>query len=598
MATAKRVGLCGLILLVAVGGGLVWWFGVGGRVQLSSDDPHDSEATVSRRGMQRLLGDHLDNADPANDGWDSEKFSEAAGKQLKSLAKLAADLDTHGPGDFASIVADDFSCQPLRPTNLKTVLQNSTWTVSRWKAGGASAPVSLKRGAEGLVEALRELTPSRVKFKIVRVGDLGQAVSTALFVESTGNRDGRRVQHTAQWNCRWRASAGSPLLQSIDVVDFEEVVLSSTLGEGLLSDCTEAAVGHTACYGPQLLRGQGYWARRVSSRLMDIIGHSGLAIGDANGDGLEDVYVCQPAGLPNRLFLHQPDGTVRDASRESGLDWLDYSRSALFLDFDNDGDQDLAINGHGLVLLLRNDGRGRFGGVGAFRVESGLSMAAVDYNNDGRLDIYICCYPDRSPVPYYDAENGVANHLFRNDGGWRFSDVTNEVGLDDNNNRFSFAAGWEDYDNDGDLDLYVANDYGRNNLYRNDGGRFVDVAASAGVEDMAAGMGVAWADYNRDGWMDVYVSNMFSSAGNRVTFHRRFEGEAGSVARAAMQRHARGNSLFSADGSGGFKDVSVSSGVTMGRWSWDTKFADIDNDGREDLLVANGYITNDDPHDL
>jgi hypothetical protein len=159
------------------------------------------------------------------------------------------------------------------------------------------------------------------------------------------------------------------------------------------------------------------------------------------------------------------------------------------------------------------------------------------------------------------------------------------------------------------MDLYVANDFGRNNLYRNGpvpegetgskGGRkFTDVAADAGVEDISAGMGVAWADYNHDGWMDLYVSNMYSAAGNRVAYQRRFRGVDDDSTRARFQRHARGNSLFENAGDGTFRDVSVAAGVTMGRWAWGSQFVDLNNDSRDDLVVANGYVTNEDSRDL
>ena len=108
------------------------------------------------------------------------------------------------------------------------------------------------------------------------------------------------------------------------------------------------------------------------------------------------------------------------------------------------------------------------------------------------------------------------------DSAWEFRDVTRDVGLDVNNQRHSLAAAWEDFDNDGDQDLYVANDYGPNCLYRNDAGRFVDVAETAGVLDFGSGMSVSWGDYNRDGLMDLYVGNMFSSAGNRITTQDQF----------------------------------------------------------------------------
>jgi hypothetical protein len=186
----------------------------------------------------------------------------------------------------------------------------------------------------------------------------------------------------------------------------------------------------------------------------------------------------------------------------------------------------------------------------------------------------------------------------RNDGNWSFADVTVDVGLDHNNRRWSYAAAWDDFDKDGDLDLYVSNDFGRNNLYRNDNGRFRDVAAAAGVEDIASGMSVSWGDYDGDGWSDLYVSNMFSAAGSRITFQEQFKGNASSETRTQYQRLARGNTLFRNLGDGTFEDVGVAAGVTMGRWSWGSLFVDINNDGMQDIIVGNGYVTGDDSGDL
>jgi len=180
----------------------------------------------------------------------------------------------------------------------------------------------------------------------------------------------------------------------------------------------------------------------------------------------------------------------------------------------------------------------------------------------------------------------------------KFSDVTNAVGLDENNSRFSFAVAWEDFDNDGDQDIMVANDYGRNNLYRNDGGLFKDIAPEMGVEDISSGMSVAWGDVNRDGWMDLYISNMFSSAGNRITYQRQFKPEVSEDTKQIYQRMARGNSLFINKAGSGFQDRSVESAVTLGRWAWGSRFVDLDNDGWEDIFVTNGFITTDDTGDL
>ena len=241
------------------------------------------------------------------------------------------------------------------------------------------------------------------------------------------------------------------------------------------------------------------------------------------------------------------------------------------------------------------------------------------------MDLFLCVYEQdgdltdqESTIPgissrgslYHNATSGGPNALFRNQGDWQFQDVADQVGLGPDKHRMSYAASWEDFDNDGDLDLYVVNDYAMNNLYRNEPAKsasqtadatkrkFVDVAQSMGAGDHANGMSVSWADPNRDGWMDIYVGNMFSSAGNRITTQAAFKADASEEVRSTLKRFARGNTLLRNRGDGTFEDRSEQAGVTLGRWAWSSVFADMNNDSWDDLLVANGYITTEDTGDL
>src|SRR4029077_15841413 len=150
-------------------------------------------------------------------------------------------------------------------------------------------------------------------------------------------------------------------------------------------------------------------------------------------------------------------------------------------------------------------------------------------------------------------------------------------GISENNDRFSFAPAWCDFDGDGWPDLYVANDFGRNNLYRNRGGHFRDEAAKSGVEDIGPGMSAAWFDYDGDGRPDLYVSNMWSDAGQRVTRQPGFNPANADGLREAYRRHTKGNSLYRNRGDGTFEETADAQHVEMGRWAWSADAHDFDN---------------------
>jgi tetratricopeptide (TPR) repeat protein len=389
-------------------------------------------------------------------------------------------------------------------------------------------------------------------------------------------------------------------------VPIEETLV--TAPAPLFREITGHALANASSFH-QLRCGIPYWRAHLDAASgIDVHGHNGIAVGDIDNDGIDEIYVCQPAGLANRLYKNR-HGVFEDITDQAGVGVLDPTSSALFVDLRNAGRQDLIVLRPDGPLLFLNLGDGRFEhkpGAFRFRTEpqgSFTGMAAADYDRDGRVDLYLCTYSFfrdgnryRYPTPYFDAQNGPANFLFRNelaeDGSGSLTDATEAAGLNQNNNRFSFAPAWCDYNGDGWPDLYVSNDFGRKNLYKNEQGRFRDVAAEAGVEDIGDGMSASWFDYDGDGRPDLYVSNMWSDAGQRIASQKHLKPE------DAWKRHAKGNSLFRNRGDGMFEETGAAEGVEMGRWAWASDGVDFDNDGTPEIFIACGMLTNSSETDL
>ncbi len=533
--------------------------------------------------------------------WVEEAHAEKAKKLLGRLVRALEGAE--GVPDVP--LAADFACSDLwwsREAPPETDLETPRGhRVRRAPAAGGE-----HRGADGLrtaIEAFRAGAGEvrELEWKVVAYEPLEGGFLARLLVHGFARDGERATERTARWATGWRLGDDGLALRSLRVEDLTEVAGEPLGTTGALPLTRPPARDWTL--GMNELG--GFLDRRLGTLFVGAA--AGIAVGDVNGDGREDLYLSQPGGLPNRLLLARPDrGAFEDASAGSGADFLDFSRSALLLPLDADEHLDLVVNLGTEVVFLRGDGRGRFERVQALEAQQMTTMAAADYDLDGDLDVYVCCYftPYEGtgfPVPYHDANNGQANLLLENRSEGeelRFVDVTVERGLDENNRRFTLAASWEDYDGDGDPDLYVANDFGRNNLYRNDEGRFRDVAAEAGVEDVSAGMGVDWADVDGDGFMDLLVSNMFSAAGGRIAYQRNFHESFEEESRELFQRHARGNSLFRNRGDGTFEDISLDAGITMGRWAWGAIFGDWNSDGRPDIFVPNGFVTGRSDDDL
>lgn len=322
----------------------------------------------------------------------------------------------------------------------------------------------------------------------------------------------------------------------------------------------------------------------------------GAAAADFNNDGWIDLFVTGPDR--NYLYLNDGHGHFRDVSEETGVKYLATGVAPLALDYDNDGDTDIFISSAtGTQILLQNrlkeTGKLEFRDVSN---ESGVAVPAVgfsavagDVNNDGLPDIYVTSYNrygQVAPDSWFRATNGTPSLLFINQGDGTFREEAAKWGVA--NNRWGYAASFVDINNDGRLDLLVANDFGEKALYINKGDHFVDEARERGVLDPGNGMGVAVGDYNNDGLLDIFFTNMSSTAGNRI-LSRLFPNS--SPKDNVLKKLAAGNNLYVNTGNGYFRDVTADVGGLSAGWAWGGGFVDFDNDGWEDLYTPNGFIS-------
>lgn len=325
---------------------------------------------------------------------------------------------------------------------------------------------------------------------------------------------------------------------------------------------------------------------------------SGAAFFDYDGDGDLDLYVVDGStyanyGVGPGNVLCRNDGGAFVAV-VAGVEDRGWGMGVAVGDYDGDGQRDLYVTNYGANALYRNRGDGTFASVTAQAEVAGddfsASAAFFDYDQDGDLDLYVANYVvfDIEPV-LQDLEledpciylgglrvfcgpqgmEGGRDRLYRNDGG-TFADVTASSGVATANFHYGLGVMPADFDRDGDLDLFVANDETPNVLFRNDGGRLDDIGLQAGVAyngdgELEASMGVDAGDCDGDGDLDLYVTNFYGET----------------------------NTLYLNSGSGTFIDATAERGLaapTVGYLGWGTRFFDFDFDGDLDLFVANGHI--------
>jgi hypothetical protein len=319
-----------------------------------------------------------------------------------------------------------------------------------------------------------------------------------------------------------------------------------------------------------------------------------VSVVDFDRDGWSDFYVTSSAiGASNGLFRNRGDGTFEDVAAELGVADVNrrdtgVSMGAVWGDYDNDGYEDLFLYRWGRPVLFHNDGGRGFSPVEAAGFPDRVNANTAtwfDYDRDGRLDLFLGgFYPDTldlwaldhtrmMPESFEFANNGGRNYLFRNRGDGTFDEVGAELGL--TTRRWTLASSAADVDGDGDPDLFVANDYGINELYINEGEAFREVGRTANVARVPkSGMNASFGDvFNRGQW-NLFVTNISESG---VLIHGNDLWVPGDPAPAEPR----------------YRNLAGALGVELAGFPFGAQFGDLNNDGWLDLYVANGYISGD-----
>ena len=514
----------------------------------------------------------------------TEELTESLANQLLELSVAALQKDREALTAFfaASLSSPPFPSTPQDEKSTVKWLSEHGWQLESAE-GGPTARRDYLESFSAFLDHFQSIEDTRFKVKSSSITEDGKTATGILKFFLVGrDPEGRRewVQGLSDFQAHPQGD------EKWQIATLTVTEIRSQIAREELFDEVGGPLGFTASDPPFLNKPKGLYR------------FHGASAADVNNDGFLDLF--SPGIDRNFLYLNQGDGTFQEAAARVGLEITPQVGTAgLFLDYDKDGDVDLFISSDGNQMLFQNrlvpDGNLHFLDVseqaGVSVPREGFSSAAADVNRDGWPDIYVTSYSkgEGPPEPMIGATNGSPNLLFINQGNGRFSELAGEWGVNDT--RWSYATAFADVDDDGDLDLYVANDYAAGSpLYWNQLAqgeeRFIEAVPEQGAVDMGYGMGVSFGDYDNDGDLDLHVTNMSSTAGNRI-LDRLFPGERADE--FLLKKLAAGNSLYENLGNGQFRNRSAEAGPFVAGWAWGGGFIDFDNDGREDLYTPNGF---------
>jgi hypothetical protein len=381
------------------------------------------------------------------------------------------------------------------------------------------------------------------------------------------------------------------------------VLASAVTATGLVDDTTTVGFTFTNSAREAGLTAITVFGGQRSNRYLLETTGCGVALFDYDNDGRLDIFLVNGAtleGFPRgaaptaHLYRNKGDGVFEDVTARSGLNASGWGQGAATGDYDNDGDEDLFVTYYGQNRLYRNNGDGTFAevteraGLTSTRLRWGTGAAFIDYDRDGRLDLFVANYIDLDLATAPTPDSGLCrykgvpvacgppglpggrNALYRNKGDGSFEDVSERAGILEAHGSYGLGVSTLDFDDDGWTDVYVANDSNPSALYRNNrDGTFTDVGVRAGCAysqdgKPQAGMGVGVGDYDRNGTIDLVKTNF---AGDTTT-------------------------LYANLGNGFCEDRTFASGLGINtRWlGWGAGFVDLDNDGWLDIFLTNGHV--------